>query len=282
MRRVRDFRFGPVEGYELGYGPVGPPAMSVFFYVVGSVVVDTAQPHMGRQVLDILGERALSHVLLTHHHEDHSGNAGALARQFGIPALGHPLTAEKLRAGFRVRPYQHYVWGRPTRAEVTAYPDRIEVGDLRFLPIHTPGHSKDHTVYLEEQHGWLFSGDLYLGDRIKFFRSDERLGDQIASLEKVLTFDFDALLCSHRPRPKGGRAHLERKLDFLGSLHATVSEWTRQGLPERAIIRRLKPRGDWKIWWMTLGNVGFAHLVRSSVRLARGESAGAMPPPQPA
>ena len=128
-------------------------------------------------------------------------------------------------------------------AEVSPYPDRTEVGALSFLPIHTPGHSKDHTVYLEEQHGWLFSGDLYLGDRIKFFRSDERIGEQIASLEKVLTFDFDALFCGHRPRPEGGRAHLERKLDFLGSLHATVSEWVRQGLPERTIVRRLRPRG---------------------------------------
>lgn len=34
--------------------------------------------------------------------------------------------------------------------------------------------------YLESQHGWLFSGDLYLGERIKFFRSDEKIDQQIS------------------------------------------------------------------------------------------------------
>jgi len=74
------------------------------------------------------------------------------------------------------------------------------------------GWVKDHTVYLEEENGRLFSGDLYLGDHIKYFRSDERLIDQITSLKKILKFDFDALFCAHNPRLENGRARLKNKL----------------------------------------------------------------------
>lgn len=56
-----------------------------------------------------------------------------------------------------------------------------------FLPIHTPGHSKDHTVFLEPQQGWLFSGDLYLGGRIKYFRVDENRIMKQLKLKEVLS-----------------------------------------------------------------------------------------------
>ena len=48
------------------------------------------------------------------------------------------------------------------------------------------GHCRDHTVYLEASAGWLFAGDLYLGERIKYFRGNERIDQQIASLRRVL------------------------------------------------------------------------------------------------
>jgi hypothetical protein len=50
----------------------------------------------------------------------------------------------------------------------------------------------------------LFSGDLYLADHIKFFRSDENMGFQIESLKKVTNLDFNMLLCGHNPRRKTG------------------------------------------------------------------------------
>ena len=55
--------------------------------------------------------------------------------------------------------------------------------------------------------GWLFSGDLYLGDRIEFFRTDEKIDQQIQSLQIVLQHGSirhpcyliprAALTCSH-------------------------------------------------------------------------------------
>lgn len=248
--------------------------MTVFLYLVDGVLVDTGQRRMQKYVAEIVKEKNPSCVLLTHHHEDHSGNAGMLGDAFGMPIYGHPLARAKMEDSFHILPYQHYMSGKAGRAQITPFPPVIQTDHLCFRPVHTPGHSKDHTVYLEEQNGWLFSGDLYLGDKVHFFRVDERIGDQIASLEKILQLDFDALFCGHRPHPDNGRARLMRKLEFLRSFHGNVGLLAQKGYPEKAIIQKMRFKSDRKVKCLTLGNASFANMVRASLRemLAAGRA----------
>jgi len=58
--------------------------------------------------------------------------------------------------------------------EMELFPEKIESVLGEMVPVHTPGHAKDHTIYFLQDAGVLFSGDLYLADKIKFFRSDEK------------------------------------------------------------------------------------------------------------
>ena len=139
-------------------------------------------------------------------------------------------------------------------------------GSRQVLPVHTPGHSRDHTVFLEKNNGRLFSGDLYLGDRIKYFRADERITDQIASIKKVLKYDFDALMCAHNPCVRNGRHHLQLKLNFLEDLYGEISALFSFGYSERAIIGVMKDREERKVKLISFGNVSFANIVRSCVR----------------
>lgn len=268
MRSFEHLRLGGVEGWRLGYGPVGRPLMTVCCYRVGEVLVDSGQRHMGGRLLAALAERPPAAVLLTHHHEDHSGNAAGVAERFGIPVWGHPATAAKLARPFPIKPYQHWVWGAARPTAVRPLEGPLDAGGLTLTPIHTPGHSKDHTVFLDREHGRLFAGDLFIGERIKFFRADEDLGSQIASLARVLEEDFEALLCAHNPRPTGGREALGRKLAFLEELRGEVLRLHAQGLPAGAIIRRLDPRQDRLVKGVTLGNASFANMVRSALRSA--------------
>lgn len=260
---------GPVESFRLGYGPLGPPLMSVVMYLVDGVLIDTAQSRMRPAALELLKGRKIARILLTHHHEDHSGNAASVSARHGAPIQAHPLAAEKLRRGFGIRPYQHAVWGRAQpSAGVEATDAPVETGRFRLTPIHTPGHSRDHTVYLEKDNGWLFSGDLYLGERIKFFRSDERFLDQIGSLRKVLAHDFDALFCAHNPAPTGGPEKLRRKLGFLEEFFGKVERLKGQGKPLRAVSKELDRGQDRLVKWVTLGNASFANMVRAAYREA--------------
>ena len=267
MKTVEKQIFGDVVAYELGFSPIGSPLMTVNCFVVGDILIDTGQSHMQKAVKEIVASHKISASLLTHHHEDHSGNAAVIQKTFHIPVMGHPMTAEKLKYPYRIFPYQYWVWGATTPMEPDPLPEGIyEHGKFRFHPIHTPGHSKDHTVFLELNNGWLFSGDLYLGDRIKYFRADEKIEDQISSLRHVLCHDFDALFCNHRPRPENGKKHLSKKLQFLEDFYGNVSHLARQGLDDQSIMRRLHLKEQRMIQVICFGNVSMRNMVRSVIR----------------
>jgi glyoxylase-like metal-dependent hydrolase (beta-lactamase superfamily II) len=117
-----------------------------------------------------LSPRDVTHVLLTHIHLDHAGAAGWLARQ-GAEIYVHPVGAphminpEKLLAS-AARIYgnrMESLWGEflpvpEDKLKVPSDGEEIEIGDLRFIPINTPGHAEHHYAYLFED--ICFSGDV--------------------------------------------------------------------------------------------------------------------------
>ena len=265
MNVIQTDYFGEVEMIRLGFAPIGRPLMTVFMYVVDGLIIDTGQRHMAKAVSALLEDKRLDRIILTHHHEDHSGNAAIINQRHGIPVMGQPLTAAKLKTGFSILPYQHFVWGKAPAVKISPLPDVIETDRFTFTSVHTPGHSKDHTVFLEKQQGWIFSGDLYIGERIKFFRSDERLPDQIKSLKKVLALDFETLFCAHNPSLKNGKQKIESKLQFLEDLFGQIKKLSEKGLSEKQVIQVLDPRNDRWVKWITMGNASFANMVRSAI-----------------
>ena len=145
----------------------------------------------------------------------------------------------------------------------------MESNRYKLVPVHTPGHSKDHTVFWEEKNGWLFSGDLYLGQRIKFFRSDEKIFKQIQSLKKVLKLDFDALFCAHNPCSRNGKPKLKQKLQFLEDIVGQVQKLKDLGMNHKAIFKRMDSGKDKSIKLMTMGNVSFVNMLRSAYQSDR-------------
>lgn len=267
MDIVNTHRFaGDVIGLEMGRGVVGPPLMTVYCYLVGDSLIDCGQSRMSRAMAAFVERHRIERLLLTHHHEDHSGNASLVSRRCGAGVHGHSVTVEKMQAVGPILPYQHLIWGQARNVTVAPLPPMVDAGRFRFLPIHTPGHSRDHTVYLETGRGWLFSGDLYLGDRIQFFRSDERIDQQIRSLKLVLQYDFDVLFCAHHPVGRNAKVHLARKLDFLESVCAAVSHFKKRGYSRRSIVRRMANGRDRWVKLITMGNASFANLIRSAYK----------------
>jgi glyoxylase-like metal-dependent hydrolase (beta-lactamase superfamily II) len=112
----------------------------------------------------------VTHVLLTHIHLDHAGAAGWLSRQ-GAQIFVHPVGAphllnpEKLIAS-ATRIYgdrMGTLWGEflPVEENQLTVPSdaqEIVIGNLKFVPINTPGHAEHHYAYLFED--ICFSGDV--------------------------------------------------------------------------------------------------------------------------
>ncbi len=266
MRFIEKHNFDQIQAYQLGWSLLGPPVMTVYCYVFGDVMLDTAQAHMKKEVLEIARAHRIQSVYLTHYHEDHSGNACAIKKEMNAHIYGHPITKIKLSVAFKILPYQNYIWGKATPSNIKIVPQRIETILGEMTPVHTPGHSEDHTVYFIKDAGILFSGDIYLADKIKYFRADENMGSQIASLKKILSLDFHTLLCSHCPKREAGKEHLKRKLDFLENLYGNIIVLWEKGMSGKQIFHALNLKEHYFAKYFCFGDVSMMNGVRSAIR----------------
>lgn len=265
MKICNRFQFGEVRAYEFGYGFIVRPPMNVFLYCIDDILIDTAQPLMRKAVVEVLCDRKISRIVLTHHHEDHSGNAAVLKEMRKIPVYADPRARGKMRNGFRILPYQYVMWGRPGTLDVLPLDGKIEGNKYTLTSVHTPGHSEDHTVFIEENQGWLFSGDLYLSDRIKYFRSDEKFGDTVRSLRNILKLDFEALFCAHSPSPTNGKEMIRRKLHFLEDILGEVKTLLEKGNEKKEIVEKMSGEEVTFVKLATMGDVSLARMISSAV-----------------
>lgn len=259
------FNHEKIVGIEVGYGPFYPPLVTSFLYYLDGILIDTGMSRMRNGVSAMLEGFSIQTIALTHHHEDHSGNAAFLSALHGASVVGHPVTVEKMKNGFTILPYQKIGSGRALPVKMDILPDRLETDHFILEPVYTPGHSRDHTCFIERNMGWLFSGDLYLSSEIRFFRSDECMEDLIQSIKKILTEDFSVLFCSHNPVLSHGKEALKRKLQYLEDFTGEVKLMAGSGMDEKEILRIKKMRGNRQVKFFTCGNLCSEHMVRSAI-----------------
>lgn len=265
MRIERKLEFGPVTGLRMGYAPIGKPLMSVICYQVDNILIDTGAKNVRQSLLKLLDRSRLEGVYLTHYHEDHAGNAAHLNKALGLPVFGHPLTQAMLSQKLKLKPYELYMWGQLEPAEVKPIEEHFHSENYDFTIVHTPGHSHDHVVFLEENQGWLFSGDMYLGAKIRYFRRDENIYETIESLKRIAALDFDKLFCGHNPQMRHPKRFIKRKIDYLENIFGQVAHLYALGVPKNAIIKQLlKNKESWLAKAITLGDVSYKNMLESS------------------
>lgn len=172
-------------------------------YIVGETNVAVIDPgpqtpnHIAA-LKNALKGRTVTHVLVTHHHVDHSPMAAPLAAEHGCKVYGY---------GQQARP--------PAGGEV-----RLEAGDdLLFKPdveirdgalfegdgwtidaIHTPGHTSNHMCFALREERTLFSGDHIMGWSTSVVSPpDGHMGDYLNSLNRILEREFDVIRPTHGP-----------------------------------------------------------------------------------
>ncbi len=242
---------------------LGRELMPVYCYAVGDTLVDSGMPAAARRMLDLVEERGLRRAFITHHHEDHAGNAASLVAA-GVEVTASALTARLLAHKLPLPFYQHLVWGttRPAAVrEVRA--GTAAIGPYEARVVAAPGHAVDQVVLYVPERGWLFSGDVFIHERIKIFRRDEDFAASVATLERLLELDFDTLFCGHRPVAAGGKAALERKLAWLRELEEVARHHHRRGCGVDEIVRRLGIAPRRGMFVLSMGDASPANLVRS-------------------
>ena len=222
---------------------------------------------MRNEILNGLIQLSVNQILITHHHEDHSGNIDALKYQFQCPVYGSNLCSELMKKPPKISPIQKVTWGdRPANYDIQPIENRIETSKYSFEIIPIPGHASDMIALYEPKEGWLFSADLWVYDYIRYFMRQESMQEQIESLKRVLKLDFDILFCSHNPQFEGGKKLLEKKLQFFEDFYGEVAKLHRQGLDKQLIMKTMGLKENWQIRLFSLGELSTLNMVKSVIR----------------
>ncbi|GAA5524960.1 hydroxyacylglutathione hydrolase [Microbulbifer aestuariivivens] len=238
MSVLEKFRHYDLEGFRVGRFNLGVNT-TFSVYRLGGTLIDAGPSNQWRYVKGFIQTAPLQQLLLTHHHEDHSGNAGAIHRLTGVRAQAPSLTANILQRGFAIPPIQRLLWGSAGRTDAQILPEKIHIGGEDAEAIFTPGHAKDMHCYLLPERGWLFSADLYIANYLKLLRVDENVDTLLQSIRTVLSCDFDTILCPHRGVVENGKQKLQEKYDYLLNLSSEAQMLQKQGLELEVITRRL-------------------------------------------
>ena len=172
-------------------------------YIIGdnSVAVIDPGPDLAehRAALDTALEgRRVTHVLMTHHHLDHSPLAIPLAKDHSCQVYGH---------GLEIQPAKDGEAQLEAGNDLSFKPDiEIREGDVIYGDgwtidaIHTPGHTSNHMCFGLREENTLFSGDHIMGWSTSVVSPpDGHMGDYLDSLERIKDRHFDKIWPTHGP-----------------------------------------------------------------------------------
>jgi endoribonuclease LACTB2 len=260
---IRATSHGDVLEIRLGRSVLGWAPFTVRAFLSGGILIDAGPPATGRALARFLRGRLPAVVVNTHSHEDHAGGDRALAA-LGVSALAHREALPALARSPRVSALRRLVCGRPRPIEAGPLPARVEAGGTILETIETPGHASDHVAFFDRERRTLFTGDLFLGERVRVFRRDEDVRRTIESLRRAAALEPIRLFCSHLGLVEDGAGALRRKIAFLEELAMKVGDLHGKGTPAREIRKRLLGREP-PLAYLSSGEFSKLNLILSVI-----------------
>ena len=234
----------------------------VHVYVVRGVMIDSGFPGVADDIQEAVARFRPRGAMLTHHHEDHAGNVQQLVKR-GIPIAMDDETLARVRRPGRIGLYRHFTWKAMPRlrAAVTPFID----DELSLLP--TPGHCGNHHSVWDERTGTCFTGDLFLGVKVRVAHSYENPRVHVQSLRNVIARNPSRMFCAHRGHVENGVSMLQAKVNWLEETIGLVEQRLDEGLTDRQIQRDLLgPLGQ--THFISLGDYSPVNLV-TAIRKTR-------------
>lgn len=238
--------------------------LNVHCFEVDGVLIDTGSQTLLPQFKDFFAQADVDKVLLTHDHEDHVGGASYMQDNYNVPVFMHEMSTKSSTEKANYPLYRQIFWGK--RKPFVAQPlgDTFQSRNADWHVIKTPGHTKDHLAFLNQETGQLFSGDLYVNPKTKVVLREENMPAITESIERVLTYDFDEMFCCHAGYVKDGRQAMTNKLENLKELQENILTLHKQGNSNKEIQSIIYPK-TYPITYFSLGEWDTMHVINSFV-----------------
>ena len=232
-------------------------------YIVGRGAVAVIDPgpdlpeHLEAILSAIDGER-VSHILVTHHHIDHSPLARALSISSGAPVYGCKVAAGPAETGVQLE-----------AGHDDFTPDisvcggaRIDGDGWTIEAIPTPGHTSNHICYALAEESALFSGDHIMGwSTTVITPPDGDMGAYLASIDLVMARDFTTLWPTHGPPIRDVRPFIEAYAEHRRDRERQiVAELAAGETSIKAMVPRLYAQVDRRLWPAAAHSV-LAHMI---------------------
>ena len=251
---VTAVHFSTVRSRLAGYG--------VYVFLTRGTLIDTGFHAVRGELAALLDERKPAGVVLTHHHEDHAGNAELVARR-RIPIATSAETLAAIRAVPPIAFYRRFVWS-PMLSLRTAI---MEYEPPGLTLIHSPGHSSDHHVVWDPERGILFSADLFLSVKVRVARPGENPRILVRSLRSIAELRPTVMLDAHRGVIDRPVSALNAKADWLEETIARIDRAIDAGKPDRTIRDEVLGR-EAAVGYVSGGELSRLNFVRA-VRMSR-------------
>ena len=172
-------------------------------YILGEgnvAVIDPGpdQPEHVKAIVEGLKNETISHILITHTHNDHSPAAKALKEITGAPTFGfgpHGSGKPALKLTTQAGGDMDFRPDEKTQDGSVIYGDDWSVSCL-----HTPGHTSNHICFSWDKEKVLFPGDQVMGWSTSIVSPpDGDMGDYMRSLDKLIVRDDKIYYPAHGP-----------------------------------------------------------------------------------
>lgn len=243
--------------------------MDVSAYLVGPILVDTGFAYVQEPLLAALAGARIEAVCCTHCHEDHTGNAAAIAARHGCPVYlrrAPALWDEGVRS---LAPYRLTWWGKVEPFEPREMPPVVEAGGRRLEAVRAGGHSQTQVALFEAATGDVFTGDLFVSPGATAILIWGDPWREAASLRRVAALRPRRMLTGHGLILDDPAPLLEAKAARIEAAARRAVELAGEGLAPRRIVRRVFPRGGFKDrFFELLTSREFSRLnfVRAAIR----------------
>mgnify|MGYP001611930842 FL=1 len=241
-------------------------------YLVDGLLVDSGIPHLSGKIAKALSRHHISAIVNTHAHEDHMGANAILQESRRLPVFAHRAALPTLSdpGMLTLLPYQRLFFGKPLPSMGEPLGDVLQTERHRFRVIHSPGHSPDHVVLHDEEKGWIFSGDVFIGGQDRVFRGSYDIREMIRTLKTLASLGAEIMFTGMGNVIRKPTRQIERKISYYEEMSHKVVKLVREGMEPSEVARRLFP-GDRTVRFVTSGNFSAEHLVRSFLTASEGQ-----------